>query len=96
MHAYVAARVQGESLVTATGIPATILRPWYVLGPGTKKRNGFSGFKTNRRPPANPKGLDAEIVTVRGPSGISHMRRRGSRSESPNQTRSDSRCALSD
>ena len=34
MHAYVAARVEGESLVAATGIPATILRPWYVLGPG--------------------------------------------------------------
>jgi uncharacterized protein YbjT (DUF2867 family) len=26
--------VEGEALVAATGIPATILRPWYVLGPG--------------------------------------------------------------
>ncbi len=34
MQAYIAARVQGEALVHATGIPATILRPWYVLGPG--------------------------------------------------------------
>jgi uncharacterized protein YbjT (DUF2867 family) len=34
MHAYVAARVEGEALVAAMGIPATILRPWYVLGPG--------------------------------------------------------------
>jgi uncharacterized protein YbjT (DUF2867 family) len=34
MHAYVAARVEGEALVAATGLPATILRPWYVLGPG--------------------------------------------------------------
>jgi len=34
MHAYVTARVEGEALVVATGIPATILRPWYVLGPG--------------------------------------------------------------
>ena len=34
MHAYVAARVEGEALVAATGIPATILRPWYILGPG--------------------------------------------------------------
>jgi uncharacterized protein YbjT (DUF2867 family) len=34
MHAYIAARTQGEDLVRATGIPATILRPWYVLGPG--------------------------------------------------------------
>lgn len=34
MRAYIAARQEGESLVEATGIPATILRPWYVLGPG--------------------------------------------------------------
>jgi uncharacterized protein YbjT (DUF2867 family) len=34
MHAYIAARMEGERLVRATGIPATILRPWYVLGPG--------------------------------------------------------------
>lgn len=34
MHAYIAARVEGEALVAATGIAATILRPWYVLGPG--------------------------------------------------------------
>ena len=34
MKAYVAARVAGEEAVRATGLPATILRPWYVLGPG--------------------------------------------------------------
>jgi len=34
MRAYIAARQAGEALVRATGIPATILRPWYVLGPG--------------------------------------------------------------
>jgi uncharacterized protein YbjT (DUF2867 family) len=34
MRAYIAVRVQGEALVAATRIPATILRPWYVLGPG--------------------------------------------------------------
>ena len=34
MKTYIAARVAGEALVAATGIPATILRPWYVLGPG--------------------------------------------------------------
>jgi len=34
MHAYIAVRSEGESLVRATGIAATILRPWYVLGPG--------------------------------------------------------------
>jgi len=34
MRAYVDARVRGETLVRASGVPATILRPWYVLGPG--------------------------------------------------------------
>jgi uncharacterized protein YbjT (DUF2867 family) len=34
MQAYIAARREGEALVNATGIPATVLRPWYVLGPG--------------------------------------------------------------
>jgi uncharacterized protein YbjT (DUF2867 family) len=34
MKAYWEARAEGESLLLATGLPATILRPWYVLGPG--------------------------------------------------------------
>ena len=39
MRAYIAAREAGESLVTASGIPATILRPWYVLGPGQDRKS---------------------------------------------------------
>jgi uncharacterized protein YbjT (DUF2867 family) len=34
MQAYIEARSQAESAFRATGIPTTILRPWYVLGPG--------------------------------------------------------------
>jgi uncharacterized protein YbjT (DUF2867 family) len=34
MEAYIAVRIQGESMVQASGIPATVVRPWYVLGPG--------------------------------------------------------------
>jgi uncharacterized protein YbjT (DUF2867 family) len=34
MRAYVAARQAGEQLIRASNIPATIVRPWYVLGPG--------------------------------------------------------------
>ena len=34
MHAYIEARQAGEACIRASGIPATILRPWYVLGPG--------------------------------------------------------------
>jgi uncharacterized protein YbjT (DUF2867 family) len=33
MHAYIAVRQEGEARIRASGIPATILRPWYVLGP---------------------------------------------------------------
>jgi uncharacterized protein YbjT (DUF2867 family) len=34
MKAYQATRAEAESALRATRMPATILRPWYVLGPG--------------------------------------------------------------
>jgi uncharacterized protein YbjT (DUF2867 family) len=34
MKAYVAVREEGERLVRASGLAATFVRPWYVLGPG--------------------------------------------------------------
>lgn len=34
MRAYVAVRAEAESVLRALGVPATFLRPWYVLGPG--------------------------------------------------------------
>ena len=34
MRAYAAARAEGEAVVRSTGMRATFLRPWYVLGPG--------------------------------------------------------------
>jgi uncharacterized protein YbjT (DUF2867 family) len=34
MRAYLAARAQGESLIRASGLDATFVRPWYVIGPG--------------------------------------------------------------
>jgi uncharacterized protein YbjT (DUF2867 family) len=34
MEAYIAVRTEGESLIQSAGFNATILRPWYVLGPG--------------------------------------------------------------
>lgn len=34
MKDYIDVRVAGEAKVRETGLPATILRPWYVLGPG--------------------------------------------------------------
>jgi len=34
MRAYQAVRAQGEALIREAGLTATIIRPWYVLGPG--------------------------------------------------------------
>ena len=34
MRAYIQVRSECEEILRASGIPATILRPWYVLGPG--------------------------------------------------------------
>jgi uncharacterized protein YbjT (DUF2867 family) len=34
MQAYVNVRIRGEALLRESGTPHTILRPWYVLGPG--------------------------------------------------------------
>jgi uncharacterized protein YbjT (DUF2867 family) len=34
MHAYIEVRRQCERALAESGLPHTILRPWYVLGPG--------------------------------------------------------------
>jgi uncharacterized protein YbjT (DUF2867 family) len=34
MEAFIAVRVEGEALLRASAVPATFVRPWYVLGPG--------------------------------------------------------------
>ena len=34
MAAYIAVRKEGEALLRESGLAATIVRPWYVLGPG--------------------------------------------------------------
>src|ERR1700716_499978 len=34
MEAFITVRAQGEALIRASGMQATFVRPWYVLGPG--------------------------------------------------------------
>jgi uncharacterized protein YbjT (DUF2867 family) len=34
MRAYIEVRAEGEALIRSAGLTATVLRPWYVLGPG--------------------------------------------------------------
>lgn len=36
MHAYVNVRQEGEAFIRASGMNATFIRPWYVLGPGRR------------------------------------------------------------
>uniref|UniRef100_Q01NS2 NAD-dependent epimerase/dehydratase n=1 Tax=Solibacter usitatus (strain Ellin6076) TaxID=234267 RepID=Q01NS2_SOLUE len=36
MREYIAARVEAERAIVESGLKATILRPWYVLGPGRR------------------------------------------------------------
>ena len=36
MREYIAARTEAEDAIYASGLNATILRPWYVLGPGRR------------------------------------------------------------
>jgi uncharacterized protein YbjT (DUF2867 family) len=36
MKAYIAARMEAEEAIRGSGMAATILRPWYVLGPGRR------------------------------------------------------------
>ena len=34
MQAFIAVRREGEAMIRASGMDATFVRPWYVLGPG--------------------------------------------------------------
>jgi uncharacterized protein YbjT (DUF2867 family) len=67
MKAYIAARVAGEALVAATGIPATILRPWYVLGPGHRWPYALVPFYALLRalPPTRAGALRLGLVSRR-------------------------------
>jgi uncharacterized protein YbjT (DUF2867 family) len=67
MKTYIAARVAGEALVAATGIPATILRPWYVLGPGHRWPYAIVPFYALLRalPPTREGALRLGLVSRR-------------------------------
>ena len=36
MHQYIAVRTEAEEAIRSSGLNATIIRPWYVLGPGRR------------------------------------------------------------
>jgi uncharacterized protein YbjT (DUF2867 family) len=41
MHAYIGARVKCEEAISESGLNSTIIRPWYVLGPGHRWAYGL-------------------------------------------------------
>ena len=84
MQAYIAVRQEGEARIRASGIPATILRPWYVLGPGHRWPYLLVPFYALAAlvPPLRETALRLGLVTIgqmvgalvasieRGPQGV--------------------------
>jgi uncharacterized protein YbjT (DUF2867 family) len=66
MKAYWQARAEGEELLRASGIPATILRPWYVLGPGHRWPYALLPFYwvLERLPPTREGARRLGLVTL--------------------------------
>jgi uncharacterized protein YbjT (DUF2867 family) len=66
MQAYIAVRQEGEARIRASGIAATILRPWYVLGPGHRWPYFLVPFYAlaERLPPLRETALRLGLVTI--------------------------------
>jgi uncharacterized protein YbjT (DUF2867 family) len=67
MHAYIEARSAGERAIADAGLTATILRPWYVLGPGHRWPYLLVPFYTLGRliPSKRESALRLGLVTLR-------------------------------
>jgi uncharacterized protein YbjT (DUF2867 family) len=67
MHAYIEARSAGERAIADAGLTATILRPWYVLGPGHRWPYLLVPFYALGRliPSKRESALRLGLVTVR-------------------------------
>jgi uncharacterized protein YbjT (DUF2867 family) len=84
MQAYIAVRQAGEARIRESGIPATLLRPWYVLGPGHRWPYLLVPFYALAAllPPLRETSLRLGLVTIgqmvsalvasieRGPQGV--------------------------
>lgn len=67
MKAYAVARAEGEAIVRATGMNATFLRPWYVLGPGHRWPYLLVPvyWLFERLPPTRDTAMRVGLVTLR-------------------------------
>jgi uncharacterized protein YbjT (DUF2867 family) len=85
MQAYIAARRKGEQLIEESGLAATIVRPWYVLGPGHRwpyvlvPLYGLLRLIPATRPGANRLGLVTLAQMVRALIGAVEHPPRGIR-----------------
>lgn len=66
MHAYVEVRQECESLIRDVGLNASILRPWYVLGPGHRWPYALLPFYklAEALPPTRESALRLGLVTI--------------------------------
>ncbi len=66
MKAYWQARAEGEEILRASGLNATILRPWYVLGPGHRWPYALIPFYwlLERLPPTREGARRLGLVTL--------------------------------
>jgi nucleoside-diphosphate-sugar epimerase len=67
MKAYQAVRAEGERMVLDTEIPATFVRPWYVLGPGRQWALVLQPFYALARafPPTREGAIRLALVTLK-------------------------------
>jgi uncharacterized protein YbjT (DUF2867 family) len=66
LQAYVETRVEAEAMLRASGLDATILRPWYVLGPGHRWPYALlpGYWLAERLPPTRELAVRLGLVTV--------------------------------
>jgi len=66
MHAYLAVRAEGERLIRASGLPATLLRPFYVIGPGHRWPLALKPFyfAAERLPATRASALRLGLLTL--------------------------------
>ena len=66
MKAFIEVRKEGEELVRLSGLPATFVRPWYVLGPGHRWACATVPFYWlfERLPPTRASAVRLGLVTI--------------------------------
>jgi uncharacterized protein YbjT (DUF2867 family) len=66
MKAFIEVRQAGEEMIRASGIPATFVRPWYVLGPGHRWPCALLPFYwiAERLPPTRESAQRLGLVTI--------------------------------